>query len=105
MSTGDTIGDFVSGTDKIDFTSGPAGTAANFGADQVISGSGFSAVQAAAQALINGGDTYAFVADGTDGYLFTTGGTGTAITDAVKLAGAGAAGALQYTDIAHHATA
>ena len=55
--------------------------------------------------LTNGGDAYAFVSDGTDGYLFTTGGTGTAIMDAVKLAGAGSAGAVKFTDIAHGALA
>jgi hypothetical protein len=43
------------------------------------------------------------VVDGVDGFLFTTGGTGTTITDAVKLAGAGTAGAVKYTDIAHGA--
>lgn len=52
-----------------------------------------------------GGDTYAFVADGTDGFLFTTGGSGTAITDAVKLVGAGTATSVKYQDIAHGALA
>ncbi len=33
-------------------------------------------------------------------FLFTSGGTGTAITDVVKLTGAGAARSLKYTEIA-----
>ena len=104
MSTGDTVMDFATGTSRIDFASGPAGTAANFGATATTS-MDFAAIQAAAQALINGGDAYAFVADGVDGFLFTAGSQGTTITDAVKLAGAGSAGAVKSTDIAHGALA
>ena len=103
-STGDTVADFTTGTSRIDFASGPAGSASNFGAASTAS-TDFATIQAAAQALIDGGDTYAFVADGVDGFLFTTGGTGTAITDAVKLAGAGSAGAVKFSDIAHGALA
>ncbi len=104
VSTGDTIMDFTTGTSRVDFASGPAGAATNFGATSTTS-TDFAAIQALAQTLISGGDTYAFVADGTDGFLFTNGGTGTAITDAVKLAGAGLAAAVKYTDIAHGALA
>jgi hypothetical protein len=49
--------------------------------------------------------SYAFVADEVDGFLFTTDGTRTAITDAVKLTGAGTTGAVKVTDIAHGALA
>ncbi len=45
------------------------------------------------------------MANGTDGFLFTSGGTGTTITDAVKLAGAGTAGAVDDTDITDGALA
>ncbi|WP_165359582.1 hypothetical protein [Lichenibacterium minor] len=45
------------------------------------------------------------MADGTDGFLFTTGGSGTAITDAIKLTGAGTTGAVKSGDIAHGALA
>jgi autotransporter-associated beta strand protein len=100
LGTGDAIADFATGRSRIDFGSGPAGTAQTFKATATTA-TDFASIQAAAQALIDGGDTYAFVADGIDGFLFTTGGTGTAITDAVKLAGAGSATALQATDIAH----
>ena len=102
VSTGDVVTDFVTGTSRIDFASGPAGTAANFGATTTAS-TDFATIQALAQALINGGDAYAFVADGTDGFLFTMGGSGTALTDAVKLAGVATAEAVKYTDIAHGA--
>ena len=104
LSTGDTVADFATGTSRIDFTSGPAGTAANFGFASTAS-TDFASIQALAQTLLNAGDAYAFVADGVDGFLFTTGGTGTNITDAVKLTGAGAVGAMKYTDIAHGALA
>ena len=105
LSTGDTIVNFATGTSRIDFASGPAGTAQNFGATATTA-TDFASIQALAQQLISGsGDTYAFVADGVDGFLFTTGGSGTAITDAVKLAGAGSAGAVKFTDIAHGALA
>jgi hypothetical protein len=104
QGTGDTVADFVTGTDRIDFAAGPGGSASNFGATSTTS-TDFASVQAAAQALIDDGVTYAFVADGVDGFLFTTGGTGTAITDAVKLAGAGSVGAVRSTDIAHGALA
>jgi Ca2+-binding RTX toxin-like protein len=102
QSTGDAIMDFVSGTSRIDFASGPDATATNFAATSTTSTS-FAQIQAAAQTLISGGVTYAFVADGVDGFLFTTGGTGTTITDAVKLAGAGAMTSLTYKDVAHGA--
>ena len=92
--------DFATGTSRIDFASGPAGTTTNFGATSTTS-TDFASIQALAQPLINGGDTYAVVANGIDGYLFTTGGTGSAITDAVKLSGAGSVGAVKSTDIAH----
>ena len=101
VSTGDTISDFVSGTDKIDFTQGPAATAQNFGAASTTS-TDFASIQTTAQGLINGGDTYAFVSDGTDGFLFTTGGSGTTIADAVKLTGATT---LKATDIMNGAVA
>ena len=104
LSTGDTIMDFASGTSRIDFASGPVGTATDFGS-ATTTAKDFASAQALAQTLINGGDAYAFVANGTDGYLFTNGGSGTAITDAIKLTGAGAAGAVKYTDIAHGALA
>ena len=100
LGTGDTIADFVSGADRIDFASGPAGTASNFGATATTS-TGFASIQALAQQIIDGGQTYAFVADGVDGFLFTTGETGTTIADAVKLAGAGTATSLTYRDIGH----
>ena len=100
--TGDVVMDFTTGTSRVDFVSGPAGSSTNFGATSTTS-TDFASIQAAAQRLIDGGDTYAFVADGVDGFLFTTGGTGTAITDAVKLAGAGTLGVLQAADIAHGA--
>jgi hypothetical protein len=45
------------------------------------------------------------VSNGTGEYQFTTGGTGKAITDAVKLAWAGSTGAVSFTDIAHGAQA
>ena len=100
QGTGDTVMDFASGTSRLDFASGPAGTATNFGATSTAS-TDFSAIQAAAQALIDGGAAFAFVANGVDGFLFTTGGSGTAITDAVKLAGAASVGAVKFADIAH----
>ena len=100
LSTGDTVMDFKTGADKLDFASGPVGSAANFGATSTTS-TDFGSIQALAQTLINGGDTYAFVADGADGFLFTTGGSGSAITDAVKLVGAGTATSFKYGDIAH----
>ena len=100
FGTGDTISDFVSGTDKVDFTQGPAATAQNFGSASTTA-TDFASIQALAQQLINAGDAYAFVADGTDGFLFTTGGTGTAIADAVKLTGAGQVASLKATDITH----
>ena len=100
IGTGDTIADFLSGTDRIDFTQGPAATAQNFGSASTTA-TDFASIQTLAQTLINGGDTYAFVADGTDGFLFTNGGSGTAnVADAVKLAGAGTATSLTYKDIA-----
>ena len=104
QSTGDAVMDFITGLNRIDFTSGPAGTTTNFGSTSTTS-TDFASIQAAAQTLISGGDTYAFVSDGVDGFLFTTGGTGTAITDAVKLAGASTAGSVNCTDIAHGALA
>ncbi len=103
VSTGDTISDFVTGTDKIDFTQGPAATAQNFGAASTTS-TDFASIQATAQGLINGGDAYAFVSDGTDGFLFTTGGNGTTIADAVKLTGASTVASLKASDISHGAT-
>ena len=104
VSTGDTVMDFTTGTSRIDFASGPVGTASNFGATSTTS-TDFAQIQALAQTLLTGPVSYAFVADGVDGFLFTTGGQGTAITDAVKLAGAGSAGAVKFTDIAHGALA
>ena len=104
VSTGDTVVDFATGSSRIDFASGPAGTASNFAAAQTTS-TDFAQIQALAQTLLTGSVSYAFVADGVDGFLFTTGGTGTAITDAVKLTGAGSAGAVKATDIAHGALA
>ena len=104
LGTGDTVMDFATGTSRIDFASGPAGSATNFGATATTA-TDFAAIQALGQTLIDGGDAYAFVADGTDGFLFTTGGTGTAMTDAVKLVGAGTASSLKYQDIAHGALA
>ena len=98
VGTGDTISDFVSGTDKINFTQGPAAKASNFGAASTTS-TDFASIQATAQGLINGGDAYAFVSDGVDGFLFTTGGTGSTIADAVKITGAGSVNALHATDI------
>ena len=76
LSTGDTIVDLAAGTGRIDFASGPAGTAQNFGATATTA-TDFASIEALAQQLISGsGDTYAFVADGVDGFLFTAGGTG-----------------------------
>ena len=103
-STGDTVMDFKSGTDKIDFASGPVGTATDFASAQTAS-TDFASIQALAQTLLNGTVSYAFVADGADGFLFTTGGAGTAIQDAVKLAGAGTATSFKYQDIGHTITA
>ena len=104
VGTGDTIGDFKTGSDHIDFASGSAGSAQNFGATSTTS-TDFASIQAQAQKLINGGDTYAFVADGVDGYLFTTGGNGATIQDAVKLAGAGTIDSLHAQDIVNSAPA
>ncbi len=101
FATGDTIGNFVSGTDKIDFTTGPVGTTTDFKAASTSS-IDCASIQALAQTLLNGAVSYAFVADGTDGFLFTNGGNGQSTqTDAVKLAGAGTTASLTYTDIAH----
>ena len=69
IGTGDTVGDFKSGTDSLLFTQGPAGTAQNFGSASVSGGS-FAALQQAVQGLLNGGDAYAFVSNATYGYLF-----------------------------------
>ncbi len=103
VSTGDTIADFVTGTDKIDFTQGPAATASNF-ASGSVSGGSFAQLQAAAQTLITGGDAYVFETNGTDGYLFTSaGGPAGSIEDAVKLTGANTAGSVKATDITHGA--
>ena len=98
VSTGDTVGDFKSGTDKVDFAAGPAGTSSNF-ASGAVTGGNFAALQAAAQQLLTNGATYAFETDGTDGYLFTNAGStnGSTIDDAVKLAGVKS---LQASDIA-----
>ena len=96
--------DFVNGTSRIDCASGPAGSAKSFSAGSTTAWD-FASAQAVAQGLSNGGNAYAFVSNGTDEYLFTRGGSGTAITDSLKLAGAGTAGAVKLTDIARSALA
>ncbi len=69
------MADFSTGTSRIDFASGPVGTASDFATAQTTS-TDFASIQALAQTLLTGPVSYAFVADGVDGSLFTTGGTG-----------------------------
>lgn len=84
----DTVGDFKSGTDHVHFTGGSGGTPANFGSTSSTS-SDYSVVQSLAQSILSGGKAYAFVGDGTDGFLFTTAGNGggASIGEVVRLAG------------------
>ena len=89
----------VSGADTIEFVDGPAASAANFGSVS-IGTTDFGSIKAAAQSIIDGGKSYAFVANGVDGYLFATESqTGATIADVVKVLGASAASSLQRTDI------
>ena len=99
-STGDTVLDFKSVTDKIDSgAQTPVGTATDFASAQTAS-TYFASMQALAQTLGQRQRTAtSFVADGADGFQFTTGGAGTAIQDAVKLAGAGSATSFKYQDM------
>ena len=96
------MADFSTGTSRIDFASGPVGTASDFATAQTTS-TDFASIQALAQTLLTG-------------QLRFRGGRGrrlpvhdgrhrTAITDAVKLAGTGTAGSVKFTDVAHGALA
>ncbi len=84
-ATADSITSFVSGTDKI--KTGTDGTVANFDTDTVAASSTFDVYKAAADNLLDGTKIYAFVDDGTNGYLFwDTDGDGSA-DQAISLVG------------------
>ena len=84
-STADSITGFTSGTDKIQ--TGTAGTGANFDTGTVAARSTFDVYKAAADNLLDGTKIYAFVDDGTNGYLFwDTDGDGSA-DQAISLVG------------------
>ncbi|MCW6507524.1 calcium-binding protein [Lichenifustis flavocetrariae] len=99
VGTGDTIADFKTGSDRVVMTQGPAATAQNFGTTSVLSAD-FAGIQAAAQTLVNGGDAYAFVTDGTNGYLFADENSDKAIDDAIRFNGASSPSFLSAGDIA-----
>lgn len=91
-----TITDFVTGVDQIDL-GGPTARSTTIG--QGVVNGGFDAVRAAAGDLLKGdGIEYAFVTNGTDGYLFRSD------TSVVRLQGIGSVNGLAATDILSTAT-
>jgi Ca2+-binding RTX toxin-like protein len=66
----DEIFDFVSGQDQIAFRGMASADAANYGELDMFPGASYADVLRVGTAIIASGKTYAFVADGNDGYLF-----------------------------------
>jgi hypothetical protein len=94
----DTVTDFVSGTDKLDFN-GAAGSAANY-VEATSAAASFAALLTAADAALDGTVQYYAGQVGSDTYVFydADGTLDTALTEVVKLTGVSLEG-IAFTDI------
>ncbi len=95
----DTITDFTSGTDFIDLDEYEGSPSIHY-AEAAITTKTYGAAYSAASTLLAGGADVAFIANGSDGYLFWNSDANVGTPDgAVKLAKAGTLSAFAATDV------